>query len=67
MVNLNTMTAPKPLSYEFRVAEYTNDDGTIAKVKLQVQIWEHDQYGHGTVCRSWYDVERIKIPLEIPV
>jgi hypothetical protein len=61
------MNGPKPLSYDFRVAEYTNADGTIAKVKLQVQVWEHDQSGYGTVRIAWHDVERVKIPLEVPV
>lgn len=61
------MYGPKPLSYDFRVAEYTNADGTVAKVKLQVQVWEHDQMGSGIVCQPWQDVERVKIPLEVTV
>lgn len=51
----------KPLSYEFRVAEFVDDDGKIEKVKLQIQIWEHDEYGSGTVKSYWHDVPRIKI------
>lgn len=52
----------KPLSYEFRVAEYTNPDGTIAKVGLQVQVTEHDEYGSGLVREYWKDVERVQVP-----
>lgn len=49
----------KPLSYEFRVHE-TVDDGKVLKVKLQVQIWEHDEYGSGIVKQYWHDVPRAK-------
>ena len=51
----------KPLSYEFRVAEILGDDGKIESVKLQVQIWEHDELGYGTVKHMWKDVPRIKM------
>jgi hypothetical protein len=51
----------KPVSYEFRVAEHYGHDGKIAKVVLQMQIWEHDEYGSGTVKQFWHDVPRIKI------
>jgi hypothetical protein len=47
----------KPLSYEFRVHE-TVEGGKITKVKLQVQIWEHDEYGSGIVKQRWHDVPR---------
>jgi hypothetical protein len=50
----------KPLSYEFRVAEIVGDDGKIEVVKLQMQIWEHDEYGSGTVKHYWHDVPRQK-------
>ena len=50
----------KPLSYEFRVAEFVDDAGNIEKVKLQVQVWEHDEYGSGTVKQYWQDVPRQK-------
>jgi hypothetical protein len=53
---------PKPLSYDFRVAEHTNADGTIAKVGLQIQIWEHDEFGVGTIKQYWTDVERVQVP-----
>jgi hypothetical protein len=72
MVNLSTKTTSvpvpviqtifvKPVSYEFRVAEYTKDD-KVMKVHLQVQIWEHNEYGAGVVIQSWKDVERIQLP-----
>lgn len=53
---------PKPLSYEFRVVEWVKDD-KIAKVNLQVQVWEHDEFGTGTVVQSWKEVERLQLPL----
>ena len=49
----------KPVSYEFRVAE-TVEAGKITKVKLQVQVWEHDEYGSGTVKQYWHDVPRMQ-------
>ena len=52
----------KPLSYNFRVAEHMNADGTIAKVGLQVQVWEHDEFGVGIVKQYWTDVERVQVP-----
>jgi hypothetical protein len=51
----------KPVSYEFRVAEFVDDEGKVEKVKLQMQVWEHDEYGSGTVKTYWHDVPRIKI------
>lgn len=50
----------KPLSYEFRVAEIVNDEGKIEIVKLQMQVWEHDEYGSGIVKQFWHDVPRQK-------
>ena len=54
------VTIPKPLSYEFRVAETVDEDGKVLSVKLQMQIWEHDEYGAGTVRLYWQDVPRVK-------
>jgi hypothetical protein len=51
----------KPVSYEFRVAEILDEEGKIEKVQLQMQIWEHDEYGSGTVKQYWSAVPRIKI------
>jgi len=50
----------KPLSYEFRVAETVDDSGKIIKVSLQVQVWEHDEFGSGNVKQPWVDVPRYK-------
>lgn len=51
----------KPVSYEFRVAEYLDDSGKVEKVKLQVMVWEHDEYGTGVVKHYWNDVPRVKM------
>lgn len=51
----------KPLSYEFRVAEIVDATGKVEKVKLQVQVWEHDEYGSGVVKSFWNDVPRVKM------
>ena len=51
----------KPLSYDFRVVEVVDGD-KIVKVKLQYQIWEHDNYGSGILKQDWKDVERIQLP-----
>lgn len=56
-----SFTFPKPLSYEFRVAEHVDNDGNIFKVGLQVQVWQHDQYGAGSVIYPWTDVQRVKL------
>jgi hypothetical protein len=54
----------KPLSYDFRVAEYVNDNKEVVKVGLQVRIWEHSHISGGTgfVKQDWKDVERVQIP-----
>jgi hypothetical protein len=52
----------KPVSYEFRVAEFIKDD-KIEKVALQVQVWEHDNYGSGLLKQDWTTVERVQIIL----
>lgn len=49
----------KPLSYEFRVVEHVEGD-KIVKTSLQMQIWEHDEFGVGTVKLSWADVPRYR-------
>ena len=50
----------KPLSYYFQVVEILGDNGQIATVKLQTQIWEHDENGYGTVKQGWTDVPRVR-------
>lgn len=54
-------TFAKPVSYEFRVAEHVDTEGKIIKVGLQVQMWEHDEYGAGNVVQGWTDVQRVKL------
>lgn len=51
----------KPVSYEFRVAEIVDAENKIVKVKLQMQVWEHDEFGSGTVKQFWSDVPRVKM------
>lgn len=53
----------KPISYDFRVAEYVNDKDEIVKVGLQYRVWEHDNYGDANVVQDWTDVERVKVNL----
>lgn len=56
-----TVNFVKPLSYEFRVAEVVDDAGKVTKVYLQMQIWEHDEFGTGNVKLAWHDVPRVKL------
>lgn len=51
----------KPLSYEFRVVEHVDSTGKIERVALQVEVWEHDEFGLGTVKTYWTDVPRVKM------
>jgi len=53
----------KPLSYDFRVAEYVNDKDEIVKVGLQVAVFEHDNYGGRQLRQDFVDVERVKVRL----
>ena len=63
-INLPTssVTLPKPLSYEFRVAEFVNEKDEVQKVGLQVKVWEHDSYGMSMLKKDWADVPRVKLP-----
>lgn len=56
-----TVMLPRPLSYDFRVVENVDIDGKIISVRLQYQVWEHDQHGNGTVTQYWQDVQRVKM------
>jgi hypothetical protein len=62
LIPLPNVMMSKPLSYEFRVAEFIKD-GKIEKVALQVQVWEHDNYGSGFLKQDWTTVERVQITL----
>lgn len=55
----STVQFVKPETYEFRVAEVMDDTGKITKVGLQVQVWEHDEWGSGTLKFDWKDVPRV--------
>ena len=57
------VTIAKPLSYEFRVAEFVNEKNEIMKVGLQVAIFEHDNYGVRQLVKNWTDIERVKVPV----
>lgn len=51
----------KPLSYEFRVAEHLDANDNVERVGLQVQVYEHDEYGSGIIRVNWIDVPRVKL------
>lgn len=57
----STLMLVKPLTYKFRVAEFEKG-GEVVKVGLQVQSWEHDNYGVPTLKKDWTDVERVRLP-----
>jgi len=57
----SSLMVVKPLSYKFRVAEYEKG-GEVVRVGLQVQAWEHDNYGTPTMKYDWMDVERVRLP-----
>jgi hypothetical protein len=60
----SSVSIAKPVSYEFRVAEYINDNKEVVKVGLQVRMWEHSNItnGDGFIKQDWKDVERVQIP-----
>ena len=57
------VTLPLPLSYQFQVVEYTDDDMNVVKVELQVQQTCHDQYGNVKIMSGFKPVPRIQLPL----
>ena len=56
------ITMPEPISYEFQVVEYI-EDNKITRVALQVRRHTHDQYGNITIHGTWNDVPRIQVNL----
>ena len=56
-----SITLPEPISYEFQVVEYVQDD-KIMKVALQVKCNTHDQYGNVKIHGNWQDVPRVQYP-----
>ena len=57
-----SITLPEPLSYEFQVVEYIQED-KVTKVALQIKQNTHDQYGNIKTHGTWQDVPRVKINL----
>jgi len=60
VVTVSPTTFVKPLSYDFRVAEYLDENKKITKVALQIQVWEHNEDGFGNCVQPWRDVERVQ-------
>ena len=58
----SSVTVAKPLSYNFRVAEYVDLEGKVVKVGLQVAVFEHDNFGGRQLRKDWTDVERVQLP-----
>ena len=52
-----------PISYEFRVVEYTEMDKVI-KARMEFKINQHDQYGNISISGDWKEVDRIQMPLD---
>jgi len=57
-----SITLPEPLSYEFQVVEFIQDD-KVTKVALQIKQNTHDQNGNIKTHGIWQDVPRVKINL----
>lgn len=56
-----SITAVKPISYQFQVVEYTEND-KIVKVELQAQLTTHDEYGNVVFSSGFVAVPRVQIP-----
>ena len=54
-----SITMPEPISYEFQVVEYV-EDNKIVKVALQYRRHTHDQYGNIKMHGTWEDVPRVQ-------
>ena len=59
---LPQFTMPEPLSYEFQVVEYIQDD-KVTKVALQIKQNTHDQYGNIKTHGIWQEVPRQQVRL----
>ena len=55
-----TIMMPKPLSYQFRVVEYVDENNNVLKVELQVQESCHSQYGVVESSSGFLPVPRIQ-------
>ena len=49
----STVMVSKPLSYQFRVAEYVNEKDEVVKVGLQVAVCMRGPLGPGEVLECW--------------
>jgi hypothetical protein len=58
-----TIVLPEPISYEFQVVEYIDDNEKITRVALQVKKNVHDQFGNIKQVGYWEEVPRIKMKL----
>ena len=56
------ITLPDPISYEFQVVEYVEND-KVVKVELQIKQNVHDQWGNIKITGNWTRVPRIKVDL----
>lgn len=53
---------PSPISYDFQIVEYVNDENKVVKVEMQYQECVHDQYGTVISSSGFKAVPRIKVP-----
>jgi hypothetical protein len=58
----STVEVLRPITYEFRVVEYTDENNKVVKVGLQSRETEHSFFG-GSVEFEWVDVPRICLPM----
>jgi hypothetical protein len=58
-----TIILPEPISYEFQVVEYIDDEEKITRVALQMKRNVHDQFGNIKLAGYWEEVPRIKMKL----
>ena len=58
-----TIILPEPISYEFQVVEYIDDEEKITRVALQMKRNVHDQFGNIKIAGYWEEVPRIKMKL----
>ena len=58
-----SVNVPKPVSYQFQVVEYIDEDKKVVRVELQVQMSEHDNYGNTISSSGFKPVPRIKLPM----
>jgi hypothetical protein len=61
------VNAIKPFTYDFRVAEYVDENNVVQKVGLQVKIFEAKLPTYGgtvtstTLIQDWTDVPRVQL------